>query len=492
MSESKKGLFEKLKEEFLFTTDTLWDNEVKANKFVMRILLITVVMTLTVLLLIYLNIFTVNSSSTVSTLLRSSIELLIAAFICKYFKGEKKWLKTILIIVYTVVLARITMLLGHNVVLLMVFPIILSIRYYSYTLTIFTGILTLISTIVAYAVGTLNGDIRLDLNMVEVPAGTTLTYLKDSLLREAVDSQLTLDYNQLWWHTLQHSLLPKILLFIMIIFISSQIARRGRMMIFDQQKETMKSERLATELNLAGDIQSSMLPNIFPAFPERKEFDVYASMVPAKEVGGDFYDFYLIDDDHLALLIADVSGKGIPAAMFMMASKIIINNYSLMGNYDPGSILSEANKRITSNNPSEMFVTVWLGILEISTGKVLASNGGHEYPYIYHSEKNKFEKLTDRHGLVLGAMDSSKYKTYEFKLEKGDALFVYTDGVPEATNKDNVQFGEERLVNSLNKNPQASAQELINNMKKDIDEFVLDAPQFDDTTMLAFRYNGSK
>lgn len=490
MSKKEKTLLEKLKEEFLFTTDTLWHNEVKANIFFMHVLLITVGMTITVLILISLNIFTVNSSSTVSTLTRSSIELLIAAFLCKYFKGEKKWLKIILIIVYTVVLARITMLLGHNVVLLMVFPIIISIRYYSYTLTIFTGIFTIICTIVAYAVGTLYQQIRLDLNMIEVPGGTVLTYDVPSLLRAAVDSQLNIDYNQLWWHTLQHSLLPKLLLFLMIIFISSQIARRGRIMIFDQQKETMKSERLATELNLAGDIQGSMLPNIFPAFPERKEFDIYASMDPAKEVGGDFYDFYLIDDDHLALLIADVSGKGIPAAMFMMASKIIINNYSLMGNYDPGVILSEANKRITSNNPSEMFVTVWLGILEISTGKVLASNGGHEYPFIYHASNNKFEKLVDKHGLVLGAMDSSKYKTYEFELEKGDALFVYTDGVPEATNKLDEQFGVERLEESLNKNPNASAKELIDNMKNDIKDFVLDAPQFDDTTMLAIRYNG--
>ena len=386
MSKNQNKWLEKIKEEFLMTTDTLWENEVSANLFVMRVLIVTAIMAFAVLLMAQLGLFMITSSSTRSTLLRSVIELLLVAFLCYYFKGKKKWLKTVLIIVYAVVLGRITMLLGHNVVLLMVFPIILSVRYYSYIFTLFTGVLTLIVTTIAYYVGTVYQQIRLDLNMIEVPAGTTLQFDVFGLLRTAIESQMTIDYQHLWWHTLQHSLLPKYLLFGMIIYICTHIARRGRMMIFAQQKETMKTERLATELNLASNIQTSMLPSIFPAFPEREEFDIYASMDPAKEVGGDFYDFYLIDEDHLALVIADVSDKGIPAAMFMMASKIVLNNYSLMGNYDPSYVLQQTNNRITSNNPSEMFVSVWFGVLELSTGKLTAANGGHEYPYIYHRE----------------------------------------------------------------------------------------------------------
>ena len=490
MSVSRKEVFEKFKEEFLKTTETLWENEVKANIFVAIILQITALMTITVLVLSFFNIFMISSQAATTALVRSSIELLVAAIICRYYKGEKTWLKTVLIVVYVVVLSRVAMTLGHNVVLLMVFPIILSVRYYSFIFTLFTGILTLIGTTIAYYVGTVNQLMRLDLNMVELPAGTILKMETAGLLRNALTSQNIIDYQHLWLHILQHSLLPKIIMFGMITYICTQIARRGRMMIFEQQSETMKTERLATELNLASNIQSSMLPSIFPAFPERKEFDVYASMDPAKEVGGDFYDFYLIDQDHLAIVIADVSGKGIPAAMFMMASKIIINNYSLVGNSDPGIVLQEANNRITANNPSEMFVTVWFAVLELSTGKVMASNGGHEYPFVYHQEKGKFEKLQDRHGLVLGAMNNSKYSTYEFTLQPGDALFVYTDGVPEAVNIENEQFGTDRLEASLNNNPKANARELVDNMKKDILEFVKDAPQFDDTTMIALRYYG--
>ena len=489
MTKQKKTLRQRIKEEFLSTTDTLWENEVQANLFAARILLVTATITLIVLILILFNIFTVNTDQTTSILLRSTIELVLVAGVCFYFKGQKKWLKMILLLSYIIVLCRVTVLLGHNVVLVMVLPIILSIRYYSYIITFTTGILTLFGTIFAYYIGTVEKLIRLDLNMVDMPAGTVLTYDTLSPLRDGIDLS-SIDYNLLWSHTFQHSLLPKVFLFGIVIYMCTEIARRGRKMIFDQQRETQKSERLATELNLASTIQGSMLPSIFPPFPDRNEFDIYASMDPAKEVGGDFYDFYLIDDDHLALAIADVSGKGIPAAMFMMASKIILNNYSLMGNPDPGTILKQVNSRITSNNPSEMFVTVWFAIVELSTGKVKASNGGHEYPYIYHQKNGSFERFKDKHGLVLGAMPESNYSTYEFQLEPGDAIFVYTDGVPEATNAQLEQFGEERLLQSLNQDQKANAQSLILNMNKDIFDFVQGAPQFDDITMLALRYHG--
>ena len=200
---------------------------------------------------------------------------------------------------------------------------------------------------------------------------------------------------------------------------------------------TREKERMGAELNIASQIQDGMLPSIFPAFPERKEFDIYATMTPAKEVGGDFYDFFLIDDDHLAMVIADVSGKGIPAALFMMASKILINNFSMIGLMDPAQILELVNDRICDNNPAEMFVTVWLGILEISTGTLRAANAGHEYPCVYHNNEKSFELFKDRHGLVIGGMKGSKYRSYEMQLKPGDGLFVYTDGVAEATNIEN-------------------------------------------------------
>ena len=231
-----------------------------------------------------------------------------------------------------------------------------------------------------------------------------------------------------------------------------------------------------------------MLPNIFPPFPSRKEFDIYASMTPAKEVGGDFYDFFLTDDDHLCMIIADVSGKGVPAALFMMAAKIIFANYAKMGQ-SPSEILTAANTAICAHNREEMFVTVWLGILEISTGKLQAANAGHEYPAIKKAGGN-FELFKDKHGFVIGGMDRMKYKQYEIQMEKGDTLFLYTDGVAEATNAENQLFGTERMLEALNAEPTAEPKILLENMKKSVDEFVGDAPQFDDLTMLCIRLEG--
>ena len=251
---------------------------------------------------------------------------------------------------------------------------------------------------------------------------------------------------------------------------------------------TAEKERIGTELALATRIQADMLPNVFPPFPERKEFDIYASMNPAKEVGGDFYDFFLVDDDHLCLVMADVSGKGVPAALFMMASKIILANNAMMGK-SPAQILSDTNAAICSNNREEMFVTVWLGILEISTGKLIAANAGHEYP-IFKQAGGKFELFKDKHGLAIGAMSGVKYREYEIQLTKGAKLFVYTDGVPEAINDARQFFGTERLLDVLNLDTNASPLIMLNAVQKAVNEFVLDAEQFDDLTMLGIEYRG--
>ena len=251
---------------------------------------------------------------------------------------------------------------------------------------------------------------------------------------------------------------------------------------------TAEKERVSAELNMAAQIQESMLPNIYPPFPDRPEFDIYATMNPAREVGGDFYDFFLVDDDHLCIIMADVSGKGVPAALFMMASKIILANNAMMGK-SPAEILTDTNAAICSNNKMQMFVTVWLGILEISTGKLTAANAGHEYPALKHAG-GRFELFKDKHGLVIGMMNGLKYKEYELVLEPGTKLFVYTDGVPEATNADEEMFRTERMLSALNKNPDATLMQILENVHKSVDEFVKDAEQFDDLTMLCMEYRG--
>ncbi|MBR4005275.1 MAG: PP2C family protein-serine/threonine phosphatase [Treponema sp.] len=256
------------------------------------------------------------------------------------------------------------------------------------------------------------------------------------------------------------------------------------------KRVTAEKERISTELSLATRIQADMLPNIYPPFPDRHEFDLYATMSPAREVGGDFYDYFLIDDDHLCMIMADVSGKGIPAALFMMASKIILANNAMM-EQSPAEILETTNELICSNNREEMFVTVWLGILEISTGKITAANAGHEYPVIKHPD-GQFEVIKDKHGLVIGCMAGMKYQNYELQFEKGSKLFLYTDGVPEATDPDGKMFGMERMVEALNKNPQDPPKLLLEHFRDHVNEFVNGAEQFDDMTMLCFEYKGVK
>lgn len=254
-------------------------------------------------------------------------------------------------------------------------------------------------------------------------------------------------------------------------------------------KQMMESSRLETELTMASSIQADMLPNIYPAFPEHPEFDVYASMDPAKEVGGDFYDFFMVDEDHLCLVMADVSGKGVPAALFMMASKIIIASHAKLGK-SPAQILTDTNTAICSNNREEMFVTVWLGILEISTGKLTAANAGHEYPVLKKAD-GKFELIKDKHGFVIGGMDGLKYNEYELRMDAGSKLFIYTDGIPEANNADGKLFGSERMLNALNKDVSASPESILKQVRSDVDAFVKDAEQFDDLTMLCIEYKGA-
>lgn len=250
---------------------------------------------------------------------------------------------------------------------------------------------------------------------------------------------------------------------------------------------TAERERIGAELSLATEIQANYLPSIFPAFPDRTEFDLHATMDPAKEVGGDFYDFFLIDEDHLGLVMADVSGKGVPAALFMMISKTLIKNQAHFG-ASPANVLATVNRQLCDNNEADMFCTAWLGILEISTGILKTASAGHEYPAICRAG-GTFELFRDKHGLPLGAMEMSKYKEEEICLGKGDILFVYTDGVAEATNAENELYGTDRMLAALSKNCDRNCKDIILSMQNDINLFVGDAPQFDDITMLVFRMN---
>lgn len=260
--------------------------------------------------------------------------------------------------------------------------------------------------------------------------------------------------------------------------------------ISDLKDATAKEERIAGELRVATNIQASMLPRDFDEInSSHREFDLFATMDPAKEVGGDFYDFFLVDDDHLALVIADVSGKGVPAALFMMIAKILIKSRAEMG-ASPAEVLAYANDKLCEGNDLEYFVTVWMAIIELSTGKGIAANAGHEHPAIRRAD-GEWELVKYRHSPAVATMEGMMFKEHEFELNPGDSLYVYTDGVPEATDVHNEQYGTDRMLAALNTDPDAAPEKMLAEVKAGIDVFVGNAEQFDDITMLGINWHGA-
>ena len=254
------------------------------------------------------------------------------------------------------------------------------------------------------------------------------------------------------------------------------------------EKEHETATRMGAELSMATAIQASQLPRLFPAFPNRPEFDVFASMTPAKEVGGDFYDFFLIDDDHIGLVMADVSGKGVPAALFMMVARVLIKSH-LQNGESVGEALENVNDQLCESNEAQLFVTVWAAVIQISTGKGTAANAGHEHPVLRRAG-GEYELITYRHSPAVATLEGIPYKEHSFELHPGDSLFVYTDGVAEATNAQNELFGTDRMLEALNRNPDAIPEEVLSNVMDGINAFVAGAEQFDDITMLCMKYNG--
>ncbi len=251
------------------------------------------------------------------------------------------------------------------------------------------------------------------------------------------------------------------------------------------REEAATKERIATELDLARQIQMGALPVNFSDISSEKNFDIFACMNPAKEVGGDFYDFFLVDDSHVGLVIADVSGKGIPASLFMMISRTIIKDKALAGG-KPSEILKETNDSLCEDNPNTMFLTAWLGILDIDTGEVIAANAGHEHPFVT-GDDGRVHKLNDPHGVVMGGLEGMEYEDYTFRIPRGGMLFVYTDGVAEAQNEKDEMFGLPRIEDTLNRYADRVPRGIIESMIAELDSFKGSMDQFDDITMLAVK-----
>ncbi len=482
-----KNLFVNFKSIFV-SEDILKENEEHANIVTASTMLNLFWIGLITWILTYFNLFKIGISTMNKVVAIAFVLLVMPSIICYIVKGKGRWIKHILFISFIITVAIADAWLKYNVTLFMVLPVILAARYYNKRFTLATAIATTIMFILSAWIGIYLGEKDLNIYNPLLTEGTNMTI--SSTIKAEV-SKLDVDKILLLKNTFIQFLLPKILIYNIVAFACVQISQSGKKMIEKQEKITKKSARIETELNLAKEIQKNMLPSIFPPFPEHKEIDIYASMSPAKEVGGDFYDMFLIDNNHLAICMADVSGKGVPASLFMMISKILIKNVSNIDK-ETDIALTRVNNMLCDGNKTGLFVTAWFGILNLTNGHLEFANAGHNPPLLYSVKTGRFEYLRTKPNMVLAGMENVNYRKNEIQIEPGDRIFLYTDGVTEATNIENKLYGEDRLQEFLNRSLDLSVEETIKEVKRDIDSFVGNAEQFDDITMLELLYKGKK
>ena len=465
--------------------NVLLENEIKANFILAKIMLLiffigilTVILTLTG--------FFVQPRFDYWLILTVLAELLFlaGAILCKHYKGEPPWMKHVLIMILIISVFILNGIYTDSASLLLCIPVVLSIRYFSGKYSFYVALATFVAFFLS-AVWGANAGIP-DLNVMEYPLGTVIRMEHTTWLEEAVEG-IPYDHRLQITNTLLYGFLPDMAIYLAIATAAVFIAKQGRALILKQQELTSRTARIDTELELAARIQTSALPRVFPAFPEHDEFDIHAAMTPAKEVGGNFYDFFMTDEDHLCMIIGDVSGKGVPAALFMMSAKTLMKNNAISGK-TPSQILSDTNKALCTGNTEMMFVTLWIGILELSTGIVTASNAGHEFPALM--KDGRFILYEDVHGRPVGYLPKAKYTDYVIQIKPGDRLFVYTDGIPEAQGSDTGMFGTDRMIEALNEGKDLNPEQILEKVQDTVSTFVGNVEQFDDLTMMCLEYKG--
>lgn len=482
---AKEGFFKKLRNS-VRENDVFWHNEVEANKLVTTIMVLCAFLLVVGWILMILDVFPINPNDMNLVVWQGLIELAIPLYLSFHYKQKKWWLKYLLLFGLTIAFARVDMLLTYKVSLLMTVPVIMSSRYFSKNLTITTAVVTIVLFLISTILGTTVGLI--DINIVSFPKGTLIEVIS-RFLGPSVKATGLYTSEMLIKNTLLYSFLPKLLIYILVAVISVNIAERGRVMVQEQDESTKKSARLDSELTLARDIQNSMLPTTFPAFPDHEEFDLYALNIPAKQVGGDFYDFFMVDKDHLAFIMADVSGKSIPAALFMVIAKTLLKNHTM--NYrKPSEVFKDVNNLLCEGNDTGLFVTAWMGILNCRNGKVIYTNAGHNPPILVH--EGVTQTIKGKSNFILGGMPDVQYPDEELTLQKGDFLYLYTDGVTEAEDENRNLYGMDKTLELIKQNSEYSMKELCIHIKEALDIYQRNTEQFDDITMLGLRFTGMK
>ena len=393
---------------------------------------------------------------------------LIPALICRRTGGKKGWVKYAILFCSVMGIFILSSAMPKHGVMAWTMPLMLSCHYYSKKLSRMTLIASQILFSASIYIGMFVGEwdqILLDAAYYSGPRVITKEHLYDATI---------------------FFVLTRAAILLGLSFICTTLAERTRRLLERQAKDSEERQRIETELDVANRIQADMLPCIFPAFPERPEFDIYAVMNPAKEVGGDFYDFFMVDEQHLAVVIADVSGKGIPAALFMVIGKTLIKDHT-KPDISLGAVFSEVNDLLCDANSEGLFITAFEGVLDLVTGEFHFVNAGHEIPFIAR-EGEDYEPYRIKPGFVLAGMENMKYQAGSIQLAPGDKIFQYTDGVTEAMNGKEELYGMERLGSVLRMNTAKKPEELLAAVKADVDVFAGGAPQFDDITMLCVEY----
>lgn len=432
-----------------------------------------------------MQVFYMGVGKTAVVLAISVVMMIPVSVYCICCKGERRWLKYAMMFSVIIVFAVLNTTMSYIICMLWPIPVVLSVRYYSVRFTRQVSVLSA----AFYAISTWIGEgmnfCYPDMNVFVLPANVTLSSpepvgIVDLVLEAGIEPVSRVYY------AMTLSYIPYLMEFILVAMICVSVARHGHKMTAMQAAVTAETTRVESELSLAADIQRSALPKSFPAFPDHKEIELFATMHTAKEVGGDFYDYFRIDDDHIAIVMADVSGKGVPAALFMMTGKMTIENCAKTCK-SPAEMLTIANRQISEGNDNDFFITAWLGILEISTGKLFYVNAGHCPPLLHKRGEDGFRYLRDVHGTVLAYFEDTRYQQGELQLAEGDELFLYTDGVTETVNAKGEQFGYDRLAAFLNEHREDVLEEVLPTLKAEIDTFAGNEPQFDDITMLMMR-----
>lgn len=383
--------------------------------------------------------------------------------------------------------------LGTGLSFLFLIPIIFSCFYFDYRFTR----KTLIASLISYLISAIVSMLYAGIDISNVTAAQEVVIPEGMRVGDFFYSEQYVNMPDYYSSFVWGNLIPELLEILIVGLVCFEVAKRGQNMTIRQNRMVKKTTTIETELNLAAKIQLDMVPNVFPAFPDYRQFDIYAMMEPAKNVGGDFYDYYFVDEDHLAVVMADVCGKGVPAALFMSRARTCLQDHLSSTELSLTEAINRTNRMMMEHNPSMTFTTAWIGVLDIHTGEMSFVNAGHTKPILLDRNGNEKDFTYDRN-IMIGAV-KYKYQQDTIKLEPGDRLFLCTDGIYEAHImngdddlglNDDMMFGRERAVEVLRAGLGTGTQESVMMLRNAVGEFVNHQEQFDDITMLYLTYNG--